>query len=373
MNGLRVNGERLWDSLMTMAEIGATANGGVNRQTLTDEDRRGRDLFRQWCEGAGLGVSVDRMGSMFCRRAGRDDERPPVLLGSHLDSQPTGGKFDGALGVLAALEVVRTLNDHGIETAAPLEVVNWTNEEGCRFAPAMVASGVFAGVFDLDYGLSRRDHAGRTIGEELAAHRLRRRARGRRPRDRRPVRAAHRAGADPRGRGPAHRHRDRRPGRALVRLRGHGRRDPRRPGADGGPARCAARRGRAARGHLRGRAPPRPAGPRDDRRVPGLSRLAQHGAGPRALHGRPAPSRRRDDGPDGPSAARGLRAGARPPRRPHRLRGRADLVRAAGRVRSGLHRRGARRRRWRRACPRARSSAAPATMRSTWRASCRPR
>jgi N-carbamoyl-L-amino-acid hydrolase len=164
---LRVDGERLWDSLMTMAEIGATAHGGVNRQTLTDDDRRGRDLFREWCEAAGLSVSIDRMGSMFCRRAGRDDGRPPVLLGSHLDSQPTGGKFDGALGVLAALEVVRTLNDHGIATQAPLEVVNWTNEEGCRFPPAMIASGVFAGVFDLEYGLSRKDHAGRTIGEEL--------------------------------------------------------------------------------------------------------------------------------------------------------------------------------------------------------------
>jgi beta-ureidopropionase / N-carbamoyl-L-amino-acid hydrolase len=165
---LRVNGGRLWESLMTMAEIGATANGGVNRQTLTDEDKRGRDLFRSWCEAAGLGVSVDRMGSMFARRSGRDAARPPVMLGSHLDSQPTGGKFDGALGVLGALEVIRTLNDQGVETRAPLEVVNWTNEEGCRFPPAMIASGVFAGVFDLDYALSRTDHAGRTIGAELA-------------------------------------------------------------------------------------------------------------------------------------------------------------------------------------------------------------
>jgi N-carbamoyl-L-amino-acid hydrolase len=168
MTELQVNGERLWQSLMTMAEIGATPAGGVNRQTLTDEDKRGRDLFRQWCEAAELHVSIDRMGSMFARRQGQDETRPPVLLGSHLDSQPTGGKFDGALGVLAALEVVRTLNDRGIRTQAPLEVVNWTNEEGCRFPPAMVASGVFAGVFDLEYGLSRKDHGGRTIGEELA-------------------------------------------------------------------------------------------------------------------------------------------------------------------------------------------------------------
>ncbi len=167
MAELRVNGKRLWDSLMTMAEIGATANGGVNRQTLTDEDRRGRDLFGSWCEAAGLTLGVDRMGSMFARRRGTDPARPPVMLGSHLDSQPTGGKFDGALGVLGALEVIRTLNDHGVETRAPLEVVNWTNEEGCRIPPAMIASGVFAGVFDLDYGLSRKDQAGRTIGVEL--------------------------------------------------------------------------------------------------------------------------------------------------------------------------------------------------------------
>jgi N-carbamoyl-L-amino-acid hydrolase len=167
MTDLRVDGQRLWQSLMTMAEIGATARGGVNRQTLTDEDKIGRDLFRSWCEEAGLSVTVDQMGSMFAHRKGRDPERPPVALGSHLDSQPTGGKFDGALGVLAALEVVRTLNDHGIETEAPLEVVNWTNEEGVRFPPAMVASGVFAGVFDLDYGLSRTDHDGKTIGAEL--------------------------------------------------------------------------------------------------------------------------------------------------------------------------------------------------------------
>jgi N-carbamoyl-L-amino-acid hydrolase len=168
MAELRVNGERLWQSLMTMAEIGATAKGGVNRQTLTDEDKRGRDLFRTWCEEAALQLSVDRMGNMFARRRGRDESRPPVMLGSHLDSQPTGGKFDGALGVLGALEVVRTLNDNGIDTQAPLEVVNWTNEEGVRFPPAMVSSGVFAGVFELEYGLSRKDHAGRTIGEELS-------------------------------------------------------------------------------------------------------------------------------------------------------------------------------------------------------------
>ncbi|MDX1540523.1 MAG: Zn-dependent hydrolase [Geminicoccaceae bacterium] len=167
MTELRVDHDRLWQSLMTMAEIGATANGGVDRQTLTHLDKEGRDLFRRWCEDAGLVVTVDRMGSMFARRTGTDDGLPPVMLGSHLDSQPTGGKFDGALGVLAALEVIRTLNDQGIQTRHPLEIVNWTNEEGCRFPPAMIASGVFARVFDLDYGLSRTDHQGRTIGEEL--------------------------------------------------------------------------------------------------------------------------------------------------------------------------------------------------------------
>ncbi|MGH6692442.1 MAG: hydantoinase/carbamoylase family amidase [Gammaproteobacteria bacterium] len=167
MSELRVNGERLWQSLMTMAEIGATAKGGVCRLTLSDEDRRGRDLFRSWCEEAGLTVTVDQMGSMFGHRPGSDPGRPPVVLGSHLDSQPTGGKFDGTLGVLAALEVVRALNDRGIATKAPLEVVNWTNEEGARFAPAMIASGVFAGVFDLDYALARADRDGRTIGAEL--------------------------------------------------------------------------------------------------------------------------------------------------------------------------------------------------------------
>jgi N-carbamoyl-L-amino-acid hydrolase len=167
MTELRVNGERLWQSLMTMAEIGASAKGGVCRLTLSDEDKRGRDLFRRWCEEAGLTVTIDRMGSIFGHRPGAEPDRPPVVLGSHLDSQPTGGKFDGALGVLAALEVVRTLNDHRVATKAPVEVVNWTNEEGARFAPAMIASGVFAGVFDLDYALARSDHDGRTIGAEL--------------------------------------------------------------------------------------------------------------------------------------------------------------------------------------------------------------
>jgi N-carbamoyl-L-amino-acid hydrolase len=163
----RVNGERLWDSLMEMGQIGGTPKGGVSRLALTDEDRRGRDLFVAWCTAAGCSIRVDAMGNIFARRAGRHEHLAPVLTGSHGDSQPAGGKFDGIYGVLAGLEVLRTLNDLGIETDRPIEVVNWTNEEGSRFAPAMIASGVYAGVFDLEYGLSREDKAGVSIGQAL--------------------------------------------------------------------------------------------------------------------------------------------------------------------------------------------------------------
>jgi N-carbamoyl-L-amino-acid hydrolase len=166
-SNLKVDGDRLWDSLMEMAKIGATTKGGVNRLTLTDLDRESRDLFAKWGEEAGCTLSVDAMGSMFLRRAGVDDTLPPVMIGSHLDSQPTGGKFDGALGVLAALEIVRTLKDLDIKTKHPIEVVNFTNEEGSRFAPAMVASGVFAGLFDLEFGHSREDENGKKLGDEL--------------------------------------------------------------------------------------------------------------------------------------------------------------------------------------------------------------
>ena len=126
--GLRANGERLWGRLMQMAELGATPAGGVHRLTLSDEDRAARDLFITWCEAAALEISVDGMGSIFARRAGTDSDAPPVLAGSHLDSQPFGGKFDGPLGVLSALEVVEAMNEHGVETRHPIEVVNWTNE-----------------------------------------------------------------------------------------------------------------------------------------------------------------------------------------------------------------------------------------------------
>ncbi len=167
MQNIKVNGQRLWESLMEMAQLGATEKGGVCRLALTDVDKAARDLFVKWCEEAGCTVSVDTMGNIFARRAGKNDALPPVMTGSHIDSQPTGGKFDGIYGVLAGLEVIRTLNDLGYETEAPIEVSAWTNEEGSRFAPAMIASGVFGGEFTLEEGLACADQDGKTIGEEL--------------------------------------------------------------------------------------------------------------------------------------------------------------------------------------------------------------
>ena len=164
---LHINGQRLWDSLMALAQIGALPQGGCRRLALSDEDKAGRDLFIQWAQAAGCTVSLDRLGNIFARRPGRWPDRPAVGTGSHLDTQPHGGKFDGAFGVLAGLEVIRTLNDHGLETDAPLEVVAWTNEEGARFAPSMLASGVFGGAFELDYALNRIDLAGKRFGDEL--------------------------------------------------------------------------------------------------------------------------------------------------------------------------------------------------------------
>ena len=164
---LRIDGDRLWDSLMEMAKIGPGVAGGNNRQTLTDEDAEGRALFKQWCDDAGLSMGVDQMGSMFMMREGTDPDALPVYVGSHLDTQPTGGKYDGVLGVLGALEAVRSMNDLGIRTKHPICVVNWTNEEGARFAPAMMASGVFAGVHTLDYAYGRTDLDGKAFGEEL--------------------------------------------------------------------------------------------------------------------------------------------------------------------------------------------------------------
>ena len=162
-----INGERLWDSLMQMAKIGATKKGGCCRLALTDLDRESRDLFVSWCKEAGCTIKVDKMGNIFARREGSEPGLPAVLTGSHLDTQPTGGRFDGVYGVLTGLEVIRSLNDMNIQTRHSIEACVWTNEEGSRFAPAMVASGVFGGVFDLDYGLNRADADGLTMGEEL--------------------------------------------------------------------------------------------------------------------------------------------------------------------------------------------------------------
>jgi beta-ureidopropionase / N-carbamoyl-L-amino-acid hydrolase len=168
MRNLKVNGERLWASLMELAQIGATAKGGVCRLAASDLDGEARRLFIRWCEEAGCSVTVDQIGNIFARRPGRNPDLMPVMTGSHLDTQPTGGRFDGAYGVMAGLEIVRTLNDLGYETEAPVEIVAWTNEEGSRFSPAMVGSGVFAGVFDLSYGLERPDNVtGVTLGGEL--------------------------------------------------------------------------------------------------------------------------------------------------------------------------------------------------------------
>ncbi len=164
---IRVNTERLWDSLMQMAAIGPGVAGGNNRQTLTDDDAKGRELFKSWCEQAGCTVGVDQIGTQFADRPGTDPTALPVCIGSHLDTQPTGGKYDGVLGVLAGLEIVRLLNDLNIKTRRPISVVNWTNEEGCRFAPPMLASGVFAGMYTLDWALDRQDAAGCRFGDEL--------------------------------------------------------------------------------------------------------------------------------------------------------------------------------------------------------------
>ncbi|MBY6138635.1 Zn-dependent hydrolase [Leisingera daeponensis] len=164
---LKINGDRLWDSLMEMARIGPGVAGGNNRQTLTDEDGEGRALFRKWCEAAGCTMGLDQMGNMFAMRAGNDPEALPVYVGSHLDTQPTGGKYDGVLGVLGGLELIRSLNDMNIRTKHPIVVTNFTNEEGTRFAPAMLSSGVFAGVHTQDWAYGREDAEGKKFGDEL--------------------------------------------------------------------------------------------------------------------------------------------------------------------------------------------------------------
>jgi N-carbamoyl-L-amino-acid hydrolase len=165
---LRINSDRLWDSLMDMAKIGPGVAGGNNRQTLTDEDAEGRRVFQLWCEAEGMTMGLDKLGNMFAHREGTDPTLPPVMVGSHLDTQPTGGKYDGVLGVLAGLEIIRTLNDAGIKTKHPIEVVNWTNEEGARFSPPMMSSSVFAGMYTTEWVYDREDADGKTVGEELA-------------------------------------------------------------------------------------------------------------------------------------------------------------------------------------------------------------
>ncbi|MGI9287750.1 MAG: M20 family metallo-hydrolase [Pseudomonadales bacterium] len=164
---LRVNGERLWSRLMDMAEVGATQAGGCNRQALTDEDKSGRELFMQWCREAGCEIRIDAIGNVFARRGGKDNTLPPVITGSHLDTQPTGGKFDGVYGVLAGLEVIEALNDHNVATNHPVEAVVWTNEEGCRFDTAMMGSAVWSGNMALEEAYCLHDRNGITVREEL--------------------------------------------------------------------------------------------------------------------------------------------------------------------------------------------------------------
>jgi beta-ureidopropionase / N-carbamoyl-L-amino-acid hydrolase len=168
MNELRINGQRLWNSLMELAPIGATEKGGVKRLALSDLDRQGRDLVVQWARDAGLSVTVDQIGNVFMRRDGRNNALPPIVTGSHIDTQPTGGKFDGNYGVLAGLEVIRTLNDLKITTEAPIEVAFWTNEEGSRFVPVMMGSGVFCGAFTLETAYAAKDVDGKSVRDELA-------------------------------------------------------------------------------------------------------------------------------------------------------------------------------------------------------------
>jgi beta-ureidopropionase / N-carbamoyl-L-amino-acid hydrolase len=168
MKNLKIDAERLWDDLMQTARIGGTAKGGICRLTLTETDREVRDWFKAAAEKLGCAVTVDDMGVMFARRPGQRADIPPIAMGSHLDTQPTGGKFDGTLGVFAALEALASLHRAGYETFAPIEVINWTNEEGSRFTPGMIASAVFAGAYARDWAHARQDREGETFGEALA-------------------------------------------------------------------------------------------------------------------------------------------------------------------------------------------------------------
>src|SRR5579885_3443902 len=343
MRNLKVNGERLWASLMELARIGATEKGGVCRLAASDLDGAARRLFISWCEAAGCTVSIDRIGNIFARRPGRNPDLPPIVSGSHLDTQPTGGRFDGAYGVMAALEVVRSLNDLGYETEAPIEIVAWTNEEGSRFSPAMVGSGVFAGVFDLEYGLARPDNAtGVSLGAELARSGFA----GSEPVGGRPVGAYFEAHIEQgpileaaglpigvvTGAGPA-----------LVRNHRHRAGGACRADADAAPPRRAGRRradDRRGQPHR-----PRPCALclRHRRLALAEPQFAQHDPRPGVLHRRFPPSRRRRADRDGRRIARRLprrRGDAEP-----RGRGRRILVFPAHPVRPPPRRRGARGRR----------------------------
>ena len=243
-SNLQIDSARLWDTIHETAKFGATPKGGVRRLTLGPEDKQVRDWFRKACEAAGLEVHVDALGSMFALRKGRDMTKPPVGLGSHLDTQPTGGKFDGVLGTLAALEVVRTLNDAGIETETPICIVNWTNEEGSRFAPATMASAAYAGDYTTDDILGRKDAAGISVGEALDGIGYRGDESGGRAQTRRLRRTAYRAGPAAGGREQDHRRGRSRPGHRLVRRQGHRLRKPRRHHADAAAPRRAGGAGR---------------------------------------------------------------------------------------------------------------------------------
>ena len=238
-SNLQINSARLWDTIHETAKFGATPKGGVRRLTLGPEDKQVRDWFRNACEAAGLEVHVDALGSMFGLRKGRDMSKPPVGLGSHLDTQPTGGKYDGVLGTLAALEVVRTLNDAGIETETPICICNWTNEEGSRFAPAMMASAAYVGDFTTDDILSRKDAEGVTVAQALDSIGYRGDERGGHAEILRLRRTAYRTGPDPGGREQDHRRGRFRPGRAVVRRQDHRLREPCRHDADAAAARRA--------------------------------------------------------------------------------------------------------------------------------------
>ena len=313
LSNVRVDGTRLWDSLMEMAKIGATPKGGVKRLTLTDLDRQSRELFRKWCEAAGCTVKVDEMGNMFARREGADNTLAPVMVGSHLDTQPTGGKFDGVLGVLGALEVVRSLNDLNIRTRRPIEVANWTNEEGSRYAPAMIVVG----------RVRRRLHQGTSPirARTARARRLATNSSGS------ASRARSRSAAVPcmpssscissrarssRTRIDRRRRRHPRTGAALVRNSPDRLREPRRLDADAAPEGRAARRRADRRARERDRPLEGAARRVDGRHAQPLSELAQRHPG-RSVHDLRVPaSGRRDAERDGRGAqGRGSRRSPR--------------------------------------------------------------